>query len=137
MCYHDQIVNRHHTALIFYVCTKIWIFAFLWKTKWVIEIIRSNCLKLERSFNRKLYLNMAVKSTGSKQSSIHYAEQYLVNLDLRTIVEQKLKKNLWTPMFTFLSRRIFFLLRGWTWSKVFITLTNHLRSRLCKNIVCC
>lgn len=49
-------------------------------------------MKLERSFNRKLYLNMAVKSTGSKQSSIHYAEQYLVNLDLRTMVEQRLKK---------------------------------------------
>lgn len=69
---------------IYYICTKRWIFTFLWKTEWTIETINSNCLRLKGIFTRTLGLNKSLESTKYKCSWVYFTEKNLVNLNLRT-----------------------------------------------------
>lgn len=54
------------------IYSKRWTCTFLWKTKWAIETISLNCVRLESISARKLY-----------STSRFFTEQYLITLDLR------------------------------------------------------
>ena len=42
-----------------------------------------NHMRLESILARKFLFNIAVENTSSKYSCVYFAEQYMVNLDLR------------------------------------------------------